>query len=134
MENQTPLARLDKKQLKRKLADKMGLTCERHVFLCTGINCQPDGARTWRHLGKRLGELKAEGRVFHRTEVKCLKLCRSGPIALVLPEGTYYESVTPDVGEAIITRHLLVGEIVEEHAFAHVPPVPMQNNNGAGGT
>lgn len=118
------MADFDRKKLRRKLADKVGLQCERHVLLCTGSNCEPElGRQTWKHLGKRFKELAEQGRHFHRTEVNCLKLCRGGPIALVYPEGVYYSNVTPDVCERIIVEHLLLGRVVDEFAFARVPLV-----------
>ena len=125
MDAPPPAKKLNKSELKRKLDEKMGLTCERHIFLCTGSNCESEGAsRTWRELGQRIKAANAEGHALHRTEAKCLKLCRSGPIALVLPEGTYYHSVTPDALGTIVTEHLIGGVPVEEYAFAHVPPTP----------
>ena len=110
------------KKLRRKLGDKVGLVCERHILLCTGSNCEPNVAsQTWKLLGKRFKQLGEEGRYFHRTEAKCLKLCRGGPIALVYPEGVYYHSVTPEVCERLIEEHLLNSRVVEEYAFARVP-------------
>jgi (2Fe-2S) ferredoxin len=127
------VARLDKNGLRRKLKDKMGLACERHILLCTGSNCAPESAdKTWRYLGKRFKELAAKGRFFYRTEVTCLKLCRSGPIALVYPEGVYYYGVTPEVCERIIAEHLLEGRVVEEFAFARVPLLQIEERAAAG--
>lgn len=127
------MAELHKNRLKRKLKDKMGLACERHILLCTGSNCAPEDAnKTWKHLGRRFKELAGKNRFFHRTEVKCLKLCRSGPIALVYPEGVYYHGVTPDVCERIINEHLLEGRVVEEYAFARVPLVQVEVRTSTG--
>ncbi len=109
-----PMAELSKAELKRKLKEKVGLQPERHILLCTGLNCEPDiAARSERMLNKRLRELNARNRC-HVTAVECLKLCRSGPIALVYPEGTYYHGVTPDVCARIIDEHILAGKPVED--------------------
>lgn len=119
------MATLNKAGLKRKLKEKAGLTPERHIFLCTGPNCEPDIAdRTWRCLGRQFKALEEQGHQFHRTEVKCLRLCRSGPIALVYPEGTYYHDVTSEVATRIVEEHLLGGNVVQENAFAQVPLTP----------
>ncbi len=114
------MAELSKAELKRKLKEKVGLDYERHFLLCVGPNCQPDvAARTERFLSKRLRELGAKGRC-HVTNVECLKLCRSGPIALIYPEGTYYCDVTPEKCARIVDEHIMQGEPVEEFAFATV--------------
>jgi len=116
------MATLDKPALKRKLKEKAGLVCERHIFLCLGPNCEPEiGKKTWRLLRKRFKELASEGRYFNCTELRCCSLCRSGPIAIVYPEGVYYSEVTPERCERIIDEHLVNGNVVEEFAFAKVP-------------
>lgn len=99
---------------------------QRHILLCLGPDCCPlkKGEKTWEHLKKRLKELGPSCAAF-RTKVGCLRVCADGPLAVVYPEGTWYRGVTPEVCEEIIQRHLLRGEVVEEHAFAFNPlPAP----------
>jgi (2Fe-2S) ferredoxin len=107
---------------RRDVAEVIGVgRARRHIFLCcdqTKPKCC-DRARSlaaWDYLKKRLKELglSEQGGVL-RTKANCLRICEGGPIAVVYPEGAWYAGCDPDVLEEILRRHVIEGEVVEEH-------------------
>lgn len=84
-----------------------------HILVCAGAACVSSGCRDLRDAivikVKEYG-LQDEVRVI---ETGCVGSCDLGPLALVYPEGIFYQKLKPEDADDIVGQHLLKGRIVE---------------------
>ncbi|KGG15556.1 Ferredoxin [Prochlorococcus sp. MIT 0602] len=67
-----------------------------------------------------------------RSKVDCLRICNSGPILLIWPEGIWYQNVSPSRIEVIIKSHIIEGIPIKEWIFKETPlkfPITRLMNN-----
>ena len=97
----------------------------RHVFLCIGPDCctPEEGMAAWTRLKRAVGELNAHGDAppIYRTKVGCLRICESGPVAVVYPEGRWYAGLVPDALDRVIAEELGHGRPVPDHLIGKNP-------------
>ena len=84
-----------------------------HVLVCAGAGCVASGslevAAALREAVRRHG-LAQEVTV---VETGCLGPCAVGPVAVVYPDGVFYQDLKPQDAAEIVEQHLLKGRVVE---------------------
>ncbi|MCB0130784.1 MAG: (2Fe-2S) ferredoxin domain-containing protein [Caldilineaceae bacterium] len=102
----------------------------RHVFVCAGQYCDPDGKATavYRRLAEKLGALGDYTNPYRvkRGLTPCLGVCIGGPILVVYPEGIWYHHVDDDaVVDRIVQEHFKEGRPVEDYIFHRLEDNPV---------
>ena len=94
----------------------------KHVLLCTGPECVSHdlGMLAWDALKSGIKE-EGLGKSCYRTKVGCLRVCKSGPVAVVYPEGVWYHSMTAERIPRLVKDHLVKDCLVEENRIGTYP-------------
>ena len=83
------------------------------IAVCDGPGCHAAGGR---EVGTALHEAIENGGLSHRVDLRltgCLGLCECGPVVLIRPQGVFYQQVSPDDAEDILSSVVTTGEPVE---------------------
>ncbi len=102
-----------------------------HLLLCATSNkslccLSSEGSKSWEKLKNVLKELnldkpdRPQGIVL-RSKVDCLRVCKSGPILLIWPDGIWYQKVSSNRIEKIILSHIIKGKPIKEWVLKETP-------------
>jgi NADH-quinone oxidoreductase subunit F len=83
-----------------------------HVLVCTGAGCVASGALEIRDALRAEIDRKGLGKECRVVETGCLGPCAIGPVAVIYPEGVFYQGLKPDDAAEIVEEHLLKGRVV----------------------
>ena len=107
---------------------------QRHVLLCAGKQCDPEGARALvRYMKDALAGLGIGPERVRVNRAGCLGVCTQGAIMCIYPEAVWYCRVDQAAVDQIIREHLLGDRIVEALRFHHnrfAQPDPLQAEVG----
>ncbi len=89
-----------------------------HVLVCAGAGCVSSGCREVRDaLVQGIMEYGLQGEI-KVIETGCIGSCDLGPIAVVYPEGVFYQKLKGEDARVIAEEHLLKGRVVERLLYA----------------
>ena len=84
------------------------------IYVCHNDSCKRAGAQAvWKALQRELQTHDANGQA-EMIVSGCQARCDFGPNLTIHPGGTKYSGVAAEDTQAIVKRHLLGGQIVEE--------------------
>lgn len=87
------------------------------ILICAGGACISAGEKSVKDAFEE--ELSKYGldEVVRVIETGCMGACTLGPIAVIYPEGVFYQKLTPDAAREIVEEHILKGRIVEKYLY-----------------
>ncbi|NCC53372.1 MAG: hydrogenase, partial [Spartobacteria bacterium] len=83
------------------------------ILVCVGGGCLASGSMAiCEAFNSAIEDNKLSGRV-KVVKTGCMGPCAAGPVAKVMPEGIFYEKITPEDAKEIIDEHIVKGRIVD---------------------
>ncbi|TGJ99470.1 ferredoxin [Leptospira semungkisensis] len=85
---------------------------KKHIFVCENIDCASKGSSAL--VARMRSILKSKGRHldFRISRSSCMGRCGEGPAVVVYPDGVWYQRVSPDDAEDLVSEHLLQDRLV----------------------
>ena len=96
-------------------------TLQRHVFVCVNERpagnpkgcCHSKGGQAVRDALKKALALRKLKGIVRANNAGCLDHCERGVVVVVYPEQVWYQGVTVDDVEELVTEHVMEGRFVE---------------------
>ena len=107
----------DLKEIKKNYLDELG-SYKYQVLVCGGTGCiSANSQAVCDALYASVEKHGLNDKVKIIPHGGCMGTCAVGPIAYVLPDGTYYTELNPEKVEEIVEKHFIDGAPVEEYTF-----------------
>ncbi|MCX6090466.1 MAG: NAD(P)H-dependent oxidoreductase subunit E, partial [Candidatus Atribacteria bacterium] len=87
------------------------------VLLCAGAACVSSGALKVKDALIREIQRNGLENEVRLVETGCVGPCNLGPLAIVYPEGVFYQKLVPEDAPDIVEEHLIKGRVVDRLLF-----------------
>ncbi len=84
-----------------------------HVLVCAGAGCVSSGSQAVADALEQAIVERGLGGEVRVIRTGCMGSCDLGPVAVVYPEGVFYQKLTPEDCAVLVEEHLLKGRPVE---------------------
>ncbi len=88
-------------------------TYRSHVLVCAGASCVSSGSHSVADALQQAIDRHGLSDEVKVVRTGCMGSCDLGPVAVIYPEGVFYQKLTPEHADTITSEHLLKGRPVE---------------------
>jgi len=92
-------------------------TVHSHVLVCAGAGCVASGAHAVIEALEESMRKHGLNKEINLVRTGCLGPCAIGPVAVIYPDGVFYQGLKPEDAEEIVSEHLLKGRPVNRLNF-----------------